>query len=346
MIRVSVLGATGYAGAELLRLLSAHPDVEIVSAASRSFAGEALEKVYSNFLASKKISLVNPEELSGQEQDLIFLALPHGESMKEVPKVLDAGVKAIDLSADFRYANTGTYEEWYSRLHTAKDENTKAVYGLPEFNASRIQDAFLVANPGCYPTAAILALVPLLKASLIKSEGIVINAASGVSGAGRKESADYSFCQVDENYKVYAPVRHQHTSEIEEQAFGLADKEISPILFTPHLLPVKRGILLTIYADLADDATADKIQQAYTDAYKDAAFTSVVPVGVMPELHTVVGSNNCMIGFAISERTGKIVICSAIDNLLKGAAGQAVQNMNIMFGLAQDTGLSHIAWYL
>lgn len=346
MIRVSVMGATGYAGAELLRLLSAHPDVEIVAAASRSYAGETLEKIYSNFLASEKISLVNPEELAGQKQDLIFLALPHGESMKEVPKLLEAGIRTIDLSADFRYANTGTYEEWYRRVHTAKSENDKAVYGLPEFNAAQIQDALLVANPGCYPTAAILALVPLLKASLIRNEGIVVNAASGVSGAGRKETVDYSFCQVDEDYRVYAPVRHQHTSEIEEQAFGLSGKETAPILFTPHLLPVKRGILLTIYADLADDATADKVQQAYTDAYKDAAFTSVVPDGVMPELHTVVGSNNCMIGFAISERTGKIIICSALDNLLKGAAGQAVQNMNIMYGLAENTGLSQIAWFL
>lgn len=340
------MGATGYAGAELLRLLGAHPEVEIVAVASQRYAGEDLDKIYSSFAASRKMSLVNAEELAGQKQDVVFLALPHGESMKQVPKLLEAGMRVIDLSADFRYKNTGTYEEWYAREHVAAGANEQAVYGLPEYNAARIQDAVLVANPGCYPTAAILALVPLLKAGLIQAPGIIVNGASGVSGAGRRESLAYSFCELEGNYNAYSPVRHQHTSEMEEQLSILAGCAQQPLLFTPHLLPVKRGILLTIYADLADGATEEKIEKAYAETYGSATFTSLMTGGVMPRLNTVVGSNNCMIGFAISERTGKLVVCSAIDNLMKGAAGQAVQNMNLMFGLPEDTGLPHIAWYL
>lgn len=345
MIRASVIGATGYTGAELLRLLQSHPEVEIAGAASRSFAGKALEDIYANFTQSEKISLMNPEELAGQKSDVVFLCLPHGESMKAVPRLLEAGMRVIDLSADFRYRSTDIYEDWYERPHTAKDSNDKAVYGLPEFYASRIQSAVLVANPGCYSTAAILALAPLLRAGLIKREGIIVNGASGVSGAGRQNDVSYSFSEVDENYRTYAPVRHRHTSEIEEQISELTGSEIVPLLFTPHLLPVKRGILETIYATLESGVTEKQIEEAYQKAYKDAVFTGSLPYQ-LPELKAVVGSNNCLIGHAVSERTGQLVIVSALDNLLKGASGQAVQNMNIMYGLAQDTGLSRVADYL
>lgn len=346
MIRVSVTGATGYTGAELLRLLSRHPQAEVVSASSRSFAGRSLKEIYSNFQQSKDISLMNPAELSGQEVDLVFLCLPHGESMKTVPKLLEAGVRVIDLSADFRYRSTKLYEEWYARPHTAKDANEKAVYGLPEFRAAEVQDARLVANPGCYATAAVLALVPLLKRGLIKSEGIVVNGASGVTGAGRKSELEYSFCEVAGDYRAYAPVRHRHTSEIEEQIQDLSNSGEVTLLFTPHLLPVKRGILETIYADLAPGTNEAAIEKAYEEDYEKAPFTSYLPNGVLPQLKSVVGSNNCLIGSAISERTGKVIIFSSLDNLIKGAAGQAVQNMNLMFGLPQDTGLPLVANYL
>lgn len=346
MIRVSVIGATGYTGAELLRLLSLHPEVEVVSAASRSFAGKALQEIYSNFQQSEKISLVNPAQLAGQKQDLVFLCLPHGESMKAAPDLLGAGMRVIDLSADFRYRKKELYEEWYDRPHTAIAENEKAVYGLPEFNAPQIQDALLVANPGCYATAAILAIVPLLKRGLIRAEGIVVNGASGVSGAGRRNEVEYSFSEVADNYRAYAPTRHRHTSEIEEHVSALTGVDDVTLLFTPHLLPVKRGILQTIYADLTPEATQAAISHAYEEDYGKAPFTSALPNDILPELKAVVGSNNCLIGTAISERTNKIIIFSALDNLIKGAGGQAVQNMNIMYGLPQDTGLPLIANYL
>lgn len=346
MIRVSVIGATGYTGAELLRLLQMHPEVEIVAAASRSFAGKALQEIYSNFQQSERISLMNPAQLSGQKQDLIFLCLPHGESIKAVPELLGDGMRIIDLSADFRYNNTRLYEEWYGRPHTAKDENEKAVYGLPEFNAAEIQDALLVANPGCYATAAVLALVPLMKRGLIKPDGIVVNGASGVTGAGRRSEVEYSFSEVSGNYTAYAPVKHRHTSEIEERIEVLTGAKNVTLLFTPHLLPVKRGILETIYADLAPGTDSKSIEKAFEEDYGSAPFTSYLPNGLLPELKAVVGSNNCLIGSAISERTGKIILFSALDNLIKGAAGQAVQNMNLMYGLPQDTGLPMIAYYL
>lgn len=346
MIRASVIGATGYTGAELLRLLSMHPEVKVVSAASRSFAGKALEEIYSNFRQSEKISLVNPAQLEGQKQDIIFLCLPHGESMKVVPDLVGEGQRIIDLSADFRYKKKELYEEWYDRPHTAPAENAKAVYGLPEFNAAQIQDAVLVANPGCYATAAILAIVPLLKRGLIKPDGIVINGASGVSGAGRRDDVEYSFSEVADNYRAYAPTRHRHTSEMEEHICTLTGAEDVTLLFTPHLLPVKRGILQTIYADLTPNATQPQIEKAFQEDYGKAPFTAALPHDVLPELKAVVGSNNCLIGTAISERTNKIILFSALDNLIKGAGGQAVQNMNLMFGLPQDTGLPMIANYL
>lgn len=346
MIRVSVIGATGYTGAELLRLLSRHPEAEVVSAASRTFAGKGLKEIYSSFQQAKEISLMNPEELSDQQTDLVFLCLPHGESMKAVPKLLEAGVRVIDLSADFRYRSTKLYEEWYARPHTAKDANEKAVYGLPEFRAGEVQTARLVANPGCYATAAVLALVPLLKRGLIRSEGIVVNGASGVTGAGRRSELEYSFCEVSDDYRAYAPVRHRHTSEIEEQIQDLSGSGEVTLLFTPHLLPVKRGILETIYADLAPGTDEAAICRAYEEDYGATPFTSYLPNGVLPELKSVVGSNNCLIGSAISERTNKAIIFSSLDNLIKGAAGQAVQNMNLMFGLPEDTGLPLVANYL
>ncbi len=344
MINVSVLGATGYVGAELLRLLSAHPEIKLHKAVSKNFAGQNLQDVYANFIPRE------PLELQGSEShfdssDFIFLCLPHGQSLKDAPGLLKNGHKVIDLSGDFRYDDTDLYEMWYSLTHTAKQENEQAVYGLPEFFKESIAKADFASNPGCYTTTSILALAPLLKEGLLSEKGIVIDAKSGVTGAGRKEKLDYSYCETDGNFKAYSVVNHRHTSEIEEQLTKISGRDVC-LLFTPHLLPVKRGILATIYADLADGASALSISKAYEKYYAHTPFTHVLPHGTLPELKFVVGSNNCMIGFEISERTGKIVIVSCTDNLIKGAAGQAIQNFNIMNGFEETLGLPQVAWYL
>ncbi|MEA4854118.1 MAG: N-acetyl-gamma-glutamyl-phosphate reductase [Christensenella sp.] len=346
MIHVSVIGATGYVGAELLRLLEQHPCVVINKAISKSFAGQNVSEIYSNFIPMDPITLESLEiEKIAAVSDYAFLCLPHGQSLQVAPQLLKAGIRVIDLSGDFRYNDTAIYEQWYSIAHTAKKENEQAVYGLPEFFKEKITTADFTANPGCYTTTSILALAPLLREGLINAEGIIIDAKSGVTGAGRKEKLAFSYCETADNFKAYSVVMHRHTSEIEEQLSAISGKDIT-LLFTPHLLPVKRGILATIYADLSPGASAEAISAAYAACYQNKPFTHVLPKGKLPELKYVVGSNHCMIGFDLSERTGKIIIVSCTDNLLKGAAGQALQNFNIMNGLAETTGLPQVAWYL
>ncbi len=346
MIRVSVIGATGYVGAELLRLLSAHPNVEVAQCVSKNFAGKQMGGVYSNFKVSQDYPLVDLDCASiAANSDFAFLCLPHGQSIQVAPQLIESGVKVVDLSGDFRYDDVKVYEQWYGLTHTEPEHNAAAVYGLPEFFQPQIAQAKLLANPGCYTTTSILALAPLLKGGLISPDGIVIDAKSGVSGAGRQEKLAYSFCETMDSFKAYSVVNHRHTSEIEEQLAKIGGKELT-LLFTPHLLPVKRGILATIYATLSPDVTAQEIEQAYQAAYLDMPFAHALPAGTLPELKQVVGSNNCVIGFDLSPRTGRIVIVSCTDNLLKGAAGQAVQNFNIMNGLPQTTGLPQTAWYL
>ncbi|MEF9989894.1 MAG: N-acetyl-gamma-glutamyl-phosphate reductase [Christensenellaceae bacterium] len=342
MIDVSIIGATGYVGAELLRLLESHPNVHIEKAISKNFAGQNLSEVYSNFIGKEPQTLSDLGEIPSE---FVFLCLPHGASIKLVPDLLASGKKVIDLSGDFRYENTATYEKWYNLPHTAKKENAQAVYGLPEFFKSDICKTKITANPGCYTTTSILALAPLLSAGLIKKDGIIIDAKSGVTGAGRQEKLAYSYCETDGNFKAYSLTNHRHTSEIEEQLSRLSMQEIT-LLFTPHLLPVKRGILATIYADIAPDVTAQSIQAAYAKAYQNEPFVHVLQSGKVPELKQVVGSNNCVIGFDISLRTGKVILVACIDNLIKGAAGQAIQNFNLMNGFEESMGLPSIAWYL
>ncbi|MEG0785138.1 MAG: N-acetyl-gamma-glutamyl-phosphate reductase [Christensenella sp.] len=341
---VSVIGATGYVGAELLRLLEAHPEIEINQAVSKNFAGQKLHDIYASFIPAK------PLELAGSNShippsDFVFLCLPHGQSLMMAPALLKSGHKVIDLSGDFRYDNTEIYEKWYGITHTAKKENAEAIYGLPEFFRQNISAANFTSNPGCYTTTGILALAPLLKYGLISEKGIIIDAKSGVTGAGRKEKLAFSFCETDDNFKAYSVPMHRHTSEIEEQLTKLCGKDIC-LLFTPHLLPVKRGILATIYADIAPDVTPEMIAQAYAECYANEPFTHVLPTGQLPELKYVVGSNNCMIGYELSPRTGKIIIVSCTDNLIKGAAGQAIQNFNLMNGFEETLGLPRTAWYL
>lgn len=345
MINVSVIGGTGYAGEELLRLLSRHPKVNVTNVISKSFSGQNLSELYKNYEACHDVVLgdLDIEKIASQS-DLVFLALPHGASIEAAPKFIEKGVKVIDLSGDFRYQNADIYEKWYKIEHTQKELLKQAVYGMPEVNREKIKNTNLVANPGCYTTCSILALRPLLKHKIIKNEGIVIDAKSGVTGAGRKATTTFSFCEVEGNFKAYSVVNHRHTSEIEEQLSYAAGEDVT-LLFTPHLLPVKRGILATIYTTLNEGVTPEDVAKAYED-YNDEPFVHILKQGEMPELKHVVGSNNIYIGYEFSPRTNRLVIISCLDNILKGAGGCAVENMNIMFGFDEKEGLNDLAWYL
>lgn len=346
MIRVSVVGATGYVGEELIRILSGHPQVKITSAVSKTFAGQKLSGVYPSFLEEFDIVLedLDVDEIA-KKSDVAFLCLPHTQSFLVAPALLERGIKVIDLSGDFRYDDVNIYEKWYDVEHKAKDLLSHAVYGMPEYYRNEIKKTNLLANPGCYTTASILALAPLLKNNLIQKEDIVVDAKSGVTGAGRKESLSFSYCEVADNFKAYSIINHRHTSEIEEQLAKASGEEIQ-LLFTPHLLPVKRGILATIYTKLVPGTEANAVDQAYAMAYHDEPFTHIKKRGNLPELKQVVGSNHCIIGYEISKRTGRLILVSCIDNLIKGAAGQAIHNFNIMNGIEETTGLPQVAMYL
>lgn len=276
--------------------------------------------------------------------DLVFTAVPHEAAMAVVPDLLEAGLKVVDLSADFRIHDQKTYEMWYSP-HKAPQYLASAVYGLPELYASQISAARLVANPGCYPTSAILPLVPLLKQKIIHPEGIIIDSKSGTSGAGRSPSLTTLFCEVNEGFCAYKIAQHRHTPEIEQELSIAAGKQIT-VNFTPHLLPISRGILTTIYADLTNkDTSTDEILSVLTDFYAGKPFVRILPKGVFPNVLRVRGSNYCDIGCKVDMRTGKLILISAIDNLVKGASGQAIQNMNLMAGLPETTGLNQAPLY-
>ena len=343
MVKVSVVGATGYAGEELMRILSRHKGVKIAHAVSKSFVGKQMSEVYPHFTAhDMPLEDMNAKALSA-DSDIVFLCLPHGASAEAVSALLKEGVKVIDLSADFRYDDAAVYEAWYPVIHPAKELLAESVYGMPELYRERVKTARIVGNPGCYTTCAILALAPLLKAGVIEPQGIIIDAKSGVTGAGRKEALEYGFCEVEGNAKAYGVGTHRHTSEI-EQELSLAAGETVIVSFTPHLLPVKRGIISTMYATPKKGISAADIAQAYA-VYKDEPFVKVYSKG-LPELKHVVGSNNWTAGFVLDERANRLVVVACLDNLIKGAAGQAVQNMNIMTGLAETEGLDDMGWYL
>lgn len=344
MISVSVMGATGYVGMELVRLLSSHEKVKLVHLVSSSTTGD-FSAQYPSF---RKIPLVELENCDvstiAKDSDVVFTALPHGASKQAIPALFGTGVKIIDMSGDFRYDDPDVYALWYGEEHCAKDVLAQAVYGLPELHRKRIKTAQLVGNPGCYTTCSILALAPLVSGGLVDPSSIIIDAKSGSTGAGKGVSASMQFCEVNENVKAYNIAKHRHTSEIEQELGNLAKRDVM-LSFTPHLLPVNRGILATGYANLTGKLTASEAAKCAADFYKDEPFVDVYPEG-LPELKHVVGSNKCAIGYAVDARLGRIVSVSCIDNLIKGAAGQAVQNMNIMFGLDEDTGLRFPAWYL
>jgi N-acetyl-gamma-glutamyl-phosphate reductase len=344
VIRVGIYGGSGYTGQELMRLLIGHPGARVVAATSRRFAGVPVAEVYPVFSGRSDLAYTDtsPEVMAGLV-DLVFLALPHGVSMEVAPIFVRAGKKVIDLSADFRIRDAASYEAWYGQ-HTAAGLIREAVYGLPELYRDRIRTSRLVANPGCYPTSIILGLAPVLKSRWVDSDSVIADSKSGVSGAGRDPQIGSLYCEVDGGFKAYKVGRHRHTPEIEQELSLLAARELK-ISFTPHLLPVKRGILSTIYATLERDVTAEEATALYQTFYQDEPFVRICRAGQFPNLSSVVGSNFCDIGIAVDPRTRRIIIISVIDNLIKGASGQAIQNMNLMCGLKEAAGLPDIALF-
>ena len=344
MIKVGIYGGSGYTGQELMRLLINHPDAQVVAATSRRFAGIPVDEVYPVFSGMTDLVYTDASpEAVADLADIVFLALPHGIAMEFVPVFLQAGRKVIDLSADFRIHAAATYEAWYGR-HKTPGTLGEAVYGLPELHRDEIRNTRLVANPGCYPTSIILGLAPVLKSHWIDTDSVIADSKSGVSGAGRDPQIASLFCEVAEGFKAYKVGGHRHTPEIEQELSALAERDMK-ISFTPHLLPVKRGILSTIYAKLSKEVTAEEATALYRAFYREESFVRICRSGQFPNLSSVVGSNYCDIGVTIDKRTGRIIIVSAIDNLIKGASGQAIQNMNLLCGLKEETGLPAIALF-
>ena len=337
-MRASVIGATGYAGVELLRLLFSHPEAEIAHITSESSTGEAIASMYPHLTNRIEKNLTSMKDIEGiaADSDVVFIALPHGHAMKIGKALRGTSTKIIDLGGDYRFRDYKVFEEWYKVKH--EDPEAKAVYGLTELFRDQVKGADLVANPGCYTTCSILAMVPLLKYGLIETKGIVVDAKSGTSGAGRSLKAGSLYCAVNESFKAYGVANHRHTPEIEQIYSEFAGEDVI-IQFTPHLLPVDRGILATCYADLKEGVTDAQIEEAYQTMYGNEYFIRLRGKGGCPELKNVRGSNYVDMGWQRDKRTGRIIVMNCIDNLVKGAAGQAVQNMNVMFGCEESAGL-------
>jgi N-acetyl-gamma-glutamyl-phosphate reductase len=338
MIKVGIYGASGYTGQELLRLLLRHPEVEIVALTSRQFKGMPISHVYPVFegLTDLRYMDASADDVADLS-DFVFLAVPHGEAMEVAPVLLEAGKKVVDLSADFRLRDASVYEKWYGK-HEAPEFLGEAVYGLPELYRETIKGARLVANPGCYPTSVILGLAPLLQKGMIDKASIIVDAKSGVSGAGRETKIGSLFCEVNEGFKAYNVFAHRHHPEMEQEISLLAGSRVN-ISFAPHLLPLDRGILSSIYASLHDDRSAADLLELYRDFYEGEKFVRVYRENAYPNLSSVRGSNFCDIGLTVDGRMKRVAVFSVIDNLIKGAAGQALQNMNLMCGFREDTGL-------
>lgn len=350
MIKVGIIGSTGYAGAELVRLLMNHKEAEILWYGSRSYVDQAYASVYRNMfeLVEDKCLDDNIEELASKV-DVIFTATPQGYLAGVLTEDILNKVKVVDLSADYRIKDVATYEKWYGIEHKSPQFIEEAVYGLCEINREDIKGKRLVANPGCYTTCSILTAYPMVKEGMIDANTLVIDAKSGTSGAGRGAKLPNLFCEVNENMKAYGVASHRHTPEIEEQLGYAAGEEIV-INFTPHLVPMNRGILVTEYAKLNKKAdgtypTYDEVKAVYDKYYKEETFVRVLPKGECPETKWVEGSNFVDVNFVIDERTGRIILMGALDNLVKGAAGQAVQNMNIIFGLLETEGLMMVPMF-
>lgn len=339
-IRAAVLGASGYTGADLIRLAARHPNIEITALVARAHAGQALAQVFPHLASLDLPDLVTADAVDWSGIDVAFCGLPHGTAHSEIKKLPDS-VKVIDMSADFRLRDLGTYAEWYGGEHTAPALHAEAVYGLTEHNRDAITSARLVACPGCYPTAVLLALLPLAKSRLMETQDIIIDAKSGVSGAGRALKQNLLFSEVGEGTSPYAIGRHRHVPEI-EQELGLAARAPVTISFTPHLVPMTRGELCTSYVRLAGKATPADLRQALSEAYSASPFVRVLEEGVIPSTQHVRGSNYCHIGVFADRLPGRAIVVSVIDNLVKGSAGQALQNFNLMHALDETTALEQL----
>jgi N-acetyl-gamma-glutamyl-phosphate reductase len=342
MIKVGIVGGTGYTGVELIRLIANHNDVQIEVVTSRSNAGTPVSDVYPNLRGRISLVFIEPTLEAYKNCDLVFFATPNATAMLQAQALLDAGIKVIDLAADFRFKDVDLWQKWYGATHACPDLLAQAIYGLPELNRDQIRSASLVANPGCYPTSVILGLLPLLKNGLIEPSSIIADCKSGASGAGRGANVATLFSEVTESVKAYGTAGHRHLPEI-RQILKTVNAD-SNLVFSPHLMPMIRGIHSTIYADAIGSAenSVEKVQQIFEQAYKDEPFVDVMPSGSHPETRSVKGANTCRIAVHYLEENNKYVVLSVIDNLVKGAAGQAIQNMNLMFGFEEDAGLQSL----
>lgn len=338
-IKVGIVGGTGYTGVELLRLLVQHPHAEVLAITSRSEAGMPVSQLFPSLRGRFALKFCTPDEAELEKCDVVFFATPNGTAMNAAPALLAAGVRIVDLAADFRLRSAQEWQQWYGMPHACPLLLEEAVYGLPEVNRERIRQARLVANPGCYPTSVQLGLLPLLAANAIEVTGIVADCKSGVSGAGRKASVDHLLCEASENFKAYGVMGHRHLPEIRQGLTDMAGKPVQ-LTFVPHLTPMIRGIHATLYAQLKPGV--GDLQSIFESHYAKEVFVDVLPPGSLPETRTVRGANMCRIAVYRPQGANTVVVLSVIDNLVKGAAGQAIQNMNIMFGFNESAGLNQL----
>jgi N-acetyl-gamma-glutamyl-phosphate reductase len=340
MVKIGIVGGTGYTGVELLRILAAHPEAEVVAVTSRGEAGKPVAELFPSLRGFIDVAFSEPDPDLLKGCDLVFFATPNGTAMQSTPDLLEAGVKVIDLAADFRIRDRAVWEKWYGMTHACPDLLGEAVYGLPEIHREKIQQAQLVANPGCYPTATILGFLPLIEQGLVDTNALVADCKSGVSGAGRGASVPALMAECGESFKAYGVAGHRHLPEI-RQVLGWAMDVEPELTFVPHLVPMIRGILSTLYARIVKEGT--DLQSLYEARYRDEPFVDVMPAGSLPETRSVRGSNRCQIAVHRPQDGDTLVVLSAIDNLVKGAAGQAVHNMNLMCGLSETAGLNSVA---
>lgn len=337
MIKVSIIGASGYGGGELARLLLGHPEVELVHLTAESKAGEAMADLYPNLRGfTSSITEAADAAQIAKDSDMVFLALPTGKAMQLAPAIVPHA-RLIDLGADFRFKDPQVYEQWYKSPHASPELLADAAYGLTEFKRGEVRRAQIVGNPGCYPTAALLATLPLLQSGKVRTNGVIVDAKSGVSGAGRGLSMGTHFSEVNENVKPYNVAGHRHTPEIEQEMSALLGRDM-PITFTPHLVPMTRGILVTAYLSVAGSVTTDEATSILREAYAGEPFVRVL-ADVLPQTKATSGSNFCDVAVRVDAHSGTLIAMAALDNLVKGASGQAVQNMNVMMGLPEDLGL-------
>ena len=342
MIKIGIVGGTGYTGVELLRILATHPQAQLTAITSRKEDGLPVADMYPSLRGHVDLAFSSPEKAKLTECDVVFFATPHGVAMAQAPELVAVGVKVIDLAPDFRLQDVAQFEKWYGMSHTCTDLLKEAVYGLPELNRAAIKSARIIGNPGCYPTTMQLGFYPLLKAGVVDAGNLIADCKSGVSGAGRKADIGLLFTETSDSFKAYGVSGHRHTPETIEQLQRMTTEKVG-LVFTPHLVPMIRGMHSTLYARLTKEATNEELQALFENAYQDEPFVDVMPAGSHPDTRSVRGSNLCRIAVHQPQGGDIAVVLSVIDNLTKGAAGQAIQNMNIMCGLPETAGLEQIA---